>query len=174
MRWTILVAIDITSEVNVDQDEANIELRRVVRNELYLKRMVFKGVYIMGTIFLATVIGWYMVILSLFIVIRHEQVKLVTADIMSNRGLFFILAIITVILGLCLVASHNLWVLGWPVIITIFSWLVLIGGIIRLFFPENVFDRWRSIFNNPVMMNVIGGVIFIIGLYLLLNVYYLH
>lgn len=128
----------------------------------------------MATLFLATVIGWYMVIFSLLMLCRHEHVKSVMTDIMANRGMFFILAIMTFVLGLLMVASHNIWVMGWPVIITIFSWLVLISGIIRLFFPDKAPTMGRSFINEPMRMNIAAIVFLLIGVYLLSHVYYFH
>ena len=38
-------------------------------------------------------------------------------------------------MGLAIVNTHNVWVAGWPVIITIFGWLAIIGGIMRITMP---------------------------------------
>lgn len=126
----------------------------------------------MTTIFLATVMGWYMVVMSLILFFKQNYLKLVVADIMTEKGLFFIVAIMTFILGLLLVVSHNIWMMGWPVLVTILSWLVLLGGLIRLFFPETVQRIWENAFNNSLLMRVIGVIILILGVYLLLHVYY--
>lgn len=74
----------------------------------------------MATFYLAAVIGWYLVIVSLFLLFRHEAVNAAMSEIISQRGLLFILAIITIILGLLMVVGHNVWVMGWPVVVTLF------------------------------------------------------
>ena len=81
----------------------------------------------MDTIFLATVIGWYMVIFGLLMLIRHDYVKAAMTDILAQPGVYFVLALITVVLGLLIVASHNLWTTSWPVAITLFGWVLFIG-----------------------------------------------
>lgn len=126
----------------------------------------------MATTFLATVIGWYMVTFSLLMLYRHEHVKSVVIDIMGSRGLFFVIAIMTFVFGLLMVVSHNIWVMGWPVIITLFSWLVLVSGIIRLFFPDEASKMGKAFFNEPMRMNIVAIVFLLIGLYLLSHVYY--
>ena len=83
-----------------------------------------------SSIFLAQVIGWYFVIISLFLLGRRQAMKSLVGDILADRALMFFIALITLILGLLLVVSHNLWVMGWPVIITLVAWLVLISGIV--------------------------------------------
>lgn len=126
----------------------------------------------MTTIFLATVLGWYLVIISLFLLLRHEQVKSIVSDVVAQQGLFFIVAVITLILGLLMVASHNVWVVGWPVVVTIFSWLILISGIIRLICADTARSMARSFVAQPFRLQTVGIVCLIIGLFLLFKVYY--
>lgn len=125
----------------------------------------------MSTLFLATVIGWYLVIVSLLILFRHEQIKAVTTEILGQRGLFFIIAIMTVILGLLMVVSHNIWVTEWPLVITLISWLVLLSGLIRLFFPDTTIKMARAFTSHPVKMKITSLVLLLLGLFLLFRVY---
>lgn len=126
----------------------------------------------MITLFLATIIGWYLIILSLFLLFRFEQAQTATKEIMKDRGSFLIVALITVISGLLLVASHNEWVMGWPVVITLFSWLVLLGGILRLFFPEVAIKMGQSFLKNPFKIKVSAVISLILGAFLLAHVYF--
>jgi hypothetical protein len=128
----------------------------------------------MNTIFLATVIGWFLVIVSILLFFRQEHMKSVMDDVIAHPGLFFVFAVITLILGLLMVTSHNIWLMGWPVIITLFSWLVLVSGLIRLGFPDTTMKLGKSYFNHPLRMHITGVVLLIIGLFLLVHVYYLH
>ena len=42
--------------------------------------------------------------------------------------------------GLAIVRIHNLWVAGWPVLVTVLGWLALLLGLVRMFgaglYPE--------------------------------------
>jgi len=126
----------------------------------------------LSTYFLATVLGWYLVIISLFLILKREAAIVVMRDAMAQRSLLFLIAIITLIIGLLMVVSHNLWVMGWPVIITIFAWLALISGIIRLFFPDTVYKIWNKISDKSETMIIMGVILLIIGLFLLYKVYW--
>jgi len=126
----------------------------------------------MVTFFLATVMGWYFIILSLYMLFKHENLRLVMTDILEQRALFFFVAIVTLIIGLLLVVSHNIWVLGWPLIITLFSWLILISGLIRIFYPETARKMANSFLSHPKRIKITGVVMFIIGIWLLFCVYY--
>lgn len=126
----------------------------------------------MNTYFLATVIGWYLVIVSLYLLIKCDHIKMVMKDVMAQTGLLFILAIITLIIGLLMVASHNVWILGWPVVITLLSWLVLLSGLMRLFLPDQAISMGQSFVDNPMRMKVSAVIFLIIGLFLLYHVYF--
>lgn len=128
----------------------------------------------MITLFLATVIGWYLVITSLALLFRHEYIKAVIADILEHRGLFFLLTIFTLVIGLLLVVSHNIWIIGWPLIVTLFSWLVLIGALIRLFCPEVSLKMAKSALDHPLRVKIATVVFLIVGLFLLFQVYYVY
>jgi uncharacterized membrane protein HdeD (DUF308 family) len=128
----------------------------------------------MSTVFLASVIGWYLVIVSLLLFFKNEYVRAVASDVMAHREVFFLFAIMTLIIGLLLVMSHNTWVMGWPVIITLFGWLVLISGITRLFFPECASRLSRPFLNHPISMKITAIVLLLLGVYLLFHVYYFN
>ncbi|KTD64333.1 hypothetical protein [Legionella spiritensis] len=126
----------------------------------------------MSTLFLATVIGWYLVIVSLFLLFRRETMRTIMAEILAQRALVFVLAVFTLILGLLMVTSHNIWVMAWPVVVTLISWLVLISGLLRFFCPDTAIKMGRSFLNHPTGMNVTTVIFLIIGLFLLFQVYF--
>jgi hypothetical protein len=128
----------------------------------------------MATMYLATVVGWVMVIFSIFVLLRHEHMKSIMEDVIAHPGLFFVFALMTLILGLLMVTSHNLWVMGWPVVITLISWLVLISGLIRLVCAETAMKLGKSFIKHPIRMQITGTIVLIIGLFLLFHVYYLQ
>ena len=128
----------------------------------------------MSTMFLATVLGWYMVIFGLLMLVRHDFVKLAMTEIFAERGLYFMLAIITLILGLLIVASHNIWVMDWPVIVTLFAWFIVAGAIFRLFFSEAAHRMGKSFLKSKKKMKVMGIVFLVIGVYLLIHIYGYH
>ncbi|HHP0257296.1 TPA: hypothetical protein ACRZRH_002943 [Legionella pneumophila] len=128
----------------------------------------------MLTTFLTTVIGWYLVIVSLFLLFHNEHAKSAMAEIIAHRGSQLIMAIVTLITGLLLVVSHNIWVMGWPVVITLFAWLVLLGGLIRFLCPDTAVRVGQSFVDNPIRLKIAAVIFFIIGLFLLFNVYYVY
>ena len=126
----------------------------------------------MVTLFLTTVVGWYLVIIGAFLLSRRDVLQKGANDMTSQHGLLLVLAFITVIIGLLMVVGHNIWVLDWPIVVTLISWLFLIIGLIRLFFPEKAMKMRQGFVRNPKRMVIAGIVYLIIGLFLLFMVYF--
>ncbi|WP_253675041.1 hypothetical protein [Legionella micdadei] len=122
--------------------------------------------------FLAKVIGWYFVIMGLFLIARQQTLKTAINELVSDSALMVVVGAITLILGLILVIAHNVWVIGWPVIITVIAWLVLIGGLLRLFAPELGIRMAKGWLKNPRYFIVAALVYIIVGLYLLYRAYF--
>ncbi len=48
--------------------------------------------------------------------------------------------------GLAIVRAHNFWVRGWPVLVTLVGWCLMLLGLFRMFFPEPQLEGARSTF----------------------------
>lgn len=67
--------------------------------------------------------------------------------------------------GLSIVRVHNRWTGGWPVLVTLAGWFVILGGLFRMFFPEAQ-QLAENIPSYAVIM-----VIFAIGIFLTFKAY---
>ena len=38
--------------------------------------------------------------------------------------------------GLAIVRAHNRWMRGWPILVTLAGWIVMLGGLYRMFAPD--------------------------------------
>jgi hypothetical protein len=86
----------------------------------------------------------------------------------DSPALLFLTGIMTLILGFVLVAYHNVWVMGWTVIITIFGWLALIKGMMILIFPgfyASISGRMKM---SMGFMRGYAVVVLLIGVFMLL------
>lgn len=126
----------------------------------------------MATEFLATVLGWYLLCFGLLVLIRRERMRALVSDILAQPGLFFLLALITFVLGLLIVVTHNVWIRAWPVLITVLGWLMVIASLLRLFFMDEARGWGRAFMKEPMRITVAAVVSLIIGLFLLWKVYY--
>jgi len=88
------------------------------------------------------------------------------ADFLEHRGLIFLAGVLTLLGGLAIVITHNVWVAGWPVVITIFGWLCVIGGVFRIVFPDSVKSIGESMLEKRGIFTVSGIVQALIGAWL--------
>lgn len=88
------------------------------------------------TAFLGRLIGLYCILVSVSMLIRKQASVEVLTAMLHNAQLLLSLGVITVIAGLAMVLSHNVWSGGAvTVIVTLVGWIALIKGALLLMLP---------------------------------------
>ena len=118
------------------------------------------------TLFLAKVFGGYFLVVGLSMALRRKELSLLFEAFAEDRPLTYLASVFALILGLLLVASHNVWTGGWPLLITLLSWLVLIKAIAYLLLPFDAMARVVKVFNRPAWFAVGGAITAGLGLFL--------
>ena len=85
---------------------------------------------------------------------------------MASRGMLFLAGIMALVTGLVIVNTHNVWVAGWPVIITIFGWLAIAGGVVRTAFPSLTVKIGTRLLTKPPILIASAILQLAIGLWL--------
>ncbi len=89
------------------------------------------------SLFLSKITALYLVIGSIGILINAKRfaawVKTLKTDVYIYIGGAF-----SLVIGLLMVLSHNIWVADWPVVVTVMGWLALIKGIMIMWYPDAV------------------------------------
>lgn len=124
------------------------------------------------TIFLAKAWGLLLTIVSLSFLINPDGIKRVIHH-MKDEANIFIAGYVTLIIGILSVLAHNVWVGYGPVatIVTVFGWLTLVKGTLRILFPRTI-ARWIGYFEEHfefLKLVVLVGLVF--GVYLLFIVF---
>jgi hypothetical protein len=89
------------------------------------------------SLFLAKVIGLYLVLISLAVFLHRREINaLLVEEFYKNRTFVFFSGAIILTLGLLVVVSHNVWELSWRGVITFLGWLTVLKGAIRIFVPN--------------------------------------
>jgi hypothetical protein len=99
------------------------------------------------TIFLGRLIGLFLVLISLAM-LADRQMMLETADsLLRNRPLLLLTGMMTLIGGLAIVLTHNVWSGGaLPVVITILGWIILARGLLLIFLPPSAMvSLWQML-----------------------------
>ena len=118
------------------------------------------------SIFIARLIGPMLVVLSIGLLARPDTIRAAANEFIASRALIFLSGLLTLLGGLVIVNTHNVWEAGWPVIITIFGWLCVIGGAVRMLFPDTVMGLRTAMLKNKTFFTAAGAVEGLIGLWL--------
>ncbi len=118
------------------------------------------------SILIAKFIGPVMLVASLSALLNHRLIVSIFEDFMKSPALIFIAGVMTLVMGLTLVIFHNRWVADWTVLITIFGWIGIAGGIMRMAFPMAVIDMGKRMIEQKTLLAVIGVINALLGAFL--------
>jgi len=116
------------------------------------------------SIFLARLIGPALLVVGVGILLNQNYYRGMTKEFVASRPLFYLASIIGVLAGLAIVLVHNVWVLNWRVLITLFGWINLIRGALSILLPEQSFAYGGRMMAGKNMPMIAGAVALLIGL----------
>ena len=90
------------------------------------------------SILMARIIAVIYVSSGIGVIIGQINFNDIAEDFSKSTALTFFAGYISMIIGMVLVHHHNHWVSDWTVLITIFSWMFLVGGIIIVVIPKSL------------------------------------
>ncbi len=85
--------------------------------------------------FLAQFWGFSLVVISLALLIKPRNIENVVS-LMDDQKNATIFGIANVMLGIVFILLYNVWSQDWKVVVTVLAWLILLRGMVCLFFPE--------------------------------------
>lgn len=118
------------------------------------------------SLFLARLLGPMLVVLAIGLVACQVSWRSMAKEFIASRPLLFLSGLLTLLGGLAIVNTHNVWTAGWPVVITIFGWLAVVGGAARMLFPQTVIGLGKRMLENKTYLTGAGIVEGLIGLWL--------
>lgn len=115
--------------------------------------------------FLAQLIGIYLILISFAMLFQRERFKKTIGELLSSGPLLALTGNLGVIFGLLIVLVHNQWVSEWPVLITLFGWILLVQAAMRIFFPHNFIELVKAI-DTKIGYTLYSWIWLIVGIYL--------
>jgi uncharacterized membrane protein HdeD (DUF308 family) len=108
------------------------------------------------SLFLARMIGPVLLAIGIALLINQRSVREMATEFLASKALIFMSGVLSLLGGLAIVLTHNVWDASWPVAITLFGWFLAIGGAFRIIFPDSVKSMGASLLDSPVLLNVSG------------------
>jgi len=87
---------------------------------------------------IAGLIGPTLVAVAAAVLLNLGSFPALAEQVSRDPALIFLSGILLFVAGLAIVRAHNIWAGGWPVLVTVLGWLILLGGLARMLFPTQI------------------------------------
>ena len=116
-------------------------------------------------VFIARLIGPAFVAVGLGILANGPFYTALILEAVHSPTLIYFSGLMALVPGLAILNVHRSWS-GWPVIITIIGWLMVIGGVIRLVLPATTATLATDLYSKPIAFLIVAIVVLVLGAYL--------
>ncbi len=124
----------------------------------------------MTTLLLAKILGPIVAVEALGLLLNKDFYEKIYSDFEKNNGLTYIAGIFTLLCGLLMVLSHNVWTLDTAGLITFLAWAFLLKGVAVILFPRQLLKLSKSIrkcgnclVTTGVITLILGGLLIWVG-----------
>lgn len=116
--------------------------------------------------FLAQLIGLVMMLFAIAALFRPQFVRGVMRELEQSSLSRLLFSFIALTAGLAIVLTHNVWVVGWPVIITIIGWGGVVKGFMAIAMPDSLVSLGKTIYSTDKQTRIVLVLATLFGLYL--------
>jgi hypothetical protein len=114
-------------------------------------------------VFIARLLGPVFVVIGLSILLNEQIYAAIITEAVHSPTLIYFSGILSLPVGIAMLNVYRAWTADWRVIVTIFGWLFLIGGIVRILLPGATATLGNMIFSTSAAMPVIAVIILVLG-----------
>lgn len=115
---------------------------------------------------IAGLAGPVMMAIAAAILVNRQSIVGMINEVSSGRGFIFFAGILTLIAGLAIVRAHNVWAAEWTILVTVIGWLAIIGGIVRIVWPDQIADVSKKILSGENTITAWALVALLLGAFL--------
>ena len=115
--------------------------------------------------FLASVIGPALAALGVAFFLNTSELPMIIGILGRNYLTIMMSGFVGLIAGLLIVNCHNVW-RGWPAMVTLIGWVLIVTGMVRLIFPGLVSDVAPRVAEHPWIPLIAATVLALAGLFL--------
>jgi hypothetical protein len=115
------------------------------------------------SIFIARLTGPVMIAAGLAVLLNRQSFHAMAEEFLASRALMFLGGLMVMLGGLAIVLTHNVWTSDWRVIVTLFGWLLVVAGALRIIEPPFLYTGARAFLRRPAMAMIAGLIWLAIG-----------
>lgn len=102
----------------------------------------------MESIFLAQLFGIYFIVVGALVMLRRKAVMPAIADLISNRPVLYVIALIELAAGLAVVLAYPVVSWDWMGAISLVGWILTLEGVLYLALPARKVQKFVKLFNT--------------------------
>ena len=110
-------------------------------------------------------------VLAVPMIVTPTRLRETAGRFLANGPSVLISGVLAMVAGLSIDNMHNVWIVDWTLIVTVFGWALVLGGASRIIAPQVVSDVGSSMMGRPTMTRVIGTFWALLGAFLTFKVY---
>jgi hypothetical protein len=120
---------------------------------------------------IAGLLGPTLIALAIGLLINLGSMPALVEAASHDPALVLLSGVLSFVAGLAIVRVHNRWAGDWAVLVTIFGWLLLIGGLVRMLFPIRLAGIAASLAQSTGFIAGEAVVLLLIGAFLSYKAY---
>lgn len=101
------------------------------------------------SIFLARLLGPVFTLVGLALILKVPMYRTVLKEFIASPALTYLAGFLGLVAGLAIVLAHNVWVAGWPVIVTLVGWITIVRSVVTLYQPQRIVAMGSRILERP-------------------------
>jgi hypothetical protein len=117
-------------------------------------------------IWISKFLGPVILVLAIPMILSPTSLQETTRRFLADRPLILFSGVLAMTAGLSIVNTHNVWVLDWSLLVTLFGWALVLGGASRIVAPHAVEHVSSSMMNRPTMTRIVGVFWALLGAFL--------
>ena len=117
-------------------------------------------------IWISKFVGPVMLVFSVPMIVTPRSLQETTRRFLADRPLVLVSGVLAMTAGLSIVNTHNVWLLDWTLIVTLFGWAFVLGGALRIIAPRIVEQVGGTMMGRSMMTRIVGTFWALLGAFL--------
>lgn len=115
--------------------------------------------------FFAKWLGVYMLVCAILMIINKQQFERVLREFFNSKTVVAYSGFVKLFIGLAILIANPIWELTWRGLITVVAILAILGGLVRINFPEHVQKYAAQVMSGGGYWGV-AGILGVLGIIL--------
>jgi len=122
-------------------------------------------------IWISKFLGPLILVLGIRMIVMPTSLQETTRRFLADSPLVLISGVLAMTAGLSIVNTHNVWAMDWTLIVTLFGWALVLGGVSRILAPRIVDKVGGAMMDRPTMTRILGAFWALLGAFLTVKGY---